>query len=316
MDRHEERHPVHARGDHAAARVPDRGEARRPRRRASSRRRRARSRPSWCPRGPSSGRARHASRRLYAGLARHGYASSPTQILREGRPRGRHGRTHVHSHQVEDQQAPRQGRGSLGDARVQLPEADGAAAERQEGHRGRRHVQEAPAAAAAEARAAGRQARHAGPPGARAEPRGPRPHRARAQAVRADRAAVARPAGRRARDPAGAADRQGAEAALQARAVPHQEGGHQGAVLRRGGPGQDLRGRDGRRRGDGRRRARDAARAGQDGEHARPRGRDGGARGRRRVRRQPAARLRRRRHRPPAARADLPERRSTTSWRR
>ena len=229
----------------------------------------------------------------------------------EGREafRGRHGRTHVRRHQVEDQQAPRQGRGPLGDPRVQLPEADGAAAERQEGHRGRRHVQEAPPAAAAEARAAGRQARHAGAPGARAEPRGPRPHRARAQAVRADRAAVARPAGRRARDPAGPADRQGAEAALEARAVPDQEGGHQGPVLRRGGPGQDLRGGDGRGRGDGRRRARDAARAGQDREHARPRRRDGGARGRRRVRRQPPARLGRRRHRPPAARADLPERR-------
>ena len=46
-------------------------------------------------------------------------------------------------------------------------EADGAAAERQEGHRRRRHGQEAPAAPAAEARAAGRQARHAGAPGAR-----------------------------------------------------------------------------------------------------------------------------------------------------
>ena len=84
-----------------------------------------------------------------------------------------------------------------------------------------------------------------------------------------------------------AADRQGAEAALQARAVPDQEGGHQGAVLGGRGAGQDLRGGHRRRRGDGRRRPRHAARAGQDRGHARPGGRDGGARGGRRVRRQP-----------------------------
>ena len=127
-----------------------------------------------------------------------------------------------------------------------------------------------------------------------AGPRGPRAHRARAQAVRADRAAVARPAGRRAGVAAGVADREGAEAALQDRAVPHQEGGHQGAVLGCRGAGEDLRGRQRRGRGDGRRRHGDAACAGQDREHARPRRRDGGARGGRRVRRQPRARLRRR----------------------
>ena len=126
------------------------------------------------------------------------------------------------------------------------------------------------------------QARQALSPG----PRGPRAHRAGAQELRADRAAVARPAGQGARGPAAAADRQAAEAGHQARAVPHQEGGHQGAVLRRRGLREDLRGRDRRRRGDGRRRARDAARPGQDGEHAGPRERDGRARGRRRVRRQ------------------------------
>ena len=60
---------------------------------------------------------------------------------------------------------------------------------------------------------------------------------------------------------AAGADRQGAEAALQARAVPHQEGGHQGPVLGCRGAGQDLRGRDRRGRGDGRRRHGDAARA-------------------------------------------------------
>ncbi len=46
----------------------------------------------------------------------------------------------------------------------------------------------------------------------------------------------------------------------QAGAVPLQEGGHQGAVLRRRGAGPDLRGRDRRRRGDGRRWHGDAAR--------------------------------------------------------
>ena len=107
-------------------------------------------------------------------------------------------------------------------------------------------------------------------------------------------------AGRGARDAAGAAGRQGAEAALQARAVPHQEGGHQGPVLGRRGAGQDLRGRDGRGRGDGRRRHGHAARDGQDGGHARAGERDGGARGRRRVRRQPHAHRGPGRHRPPA----------------
>ena len=60
---------------------------------------------------------------------------------------------------------------------------------------------------------------------------------------------------------------------------------------------------------------RDAARHGQDREHARPRGRDRGARGGRHVRRQPAARLWRGRHRPPAARADPVGSGSRTSWR-
>ena len=138
-----------------------------------------------------------------------------------------------------------------------------------------------------------------------AGPRGSRAHRARAQAVRPDRAADARPAGRRARGSSSRLIDKRAEAARQARAVPHQEGGHQGAVLGRRGAGEDLRGGDGRGRGDGRRRPRDAARDGQDGEHARAGRRDGGARGRRRVRRQPHAHRRPGRHRPPAAPAHL-----------
>ncbi len=91
---------------------------------------------------------------------------------------------------------------------------------------------------------------------------------ARAQERRADRAAVARHAGRRTRSPAAEADRLRGEAARQDRGLPHEEGGHQGAVLRRRGAGADLRGRHGRRRGDGRRGAGDAARGRQDREHA------------------------------------------------
>ena len=51
-----------------------------------------------------------------------------------------------------------------------------------------------------------------------------------------------------------------AEPAHEDRAVPHQEGGHQGAVLGRRGAGADLGGRDRRRRRDGRRRSGDGAR--------------------------------------------------------
>ena len=64
-----------------------------------------------------------------------------------------------------------QGRGSAGDPRLLVREAARAAAERQEGHRRRRDVEEAPADAVRQARAAGRQARHAGAPGARAPAR-------------------------------------------------------------------------------------------------------------------------------------------------
>ena len=88
---------------------------------------------------------------------------------------------------------------------------------------------------------------------------------------RPDRAAVARHAGRGAREAAGAADREREEAAHQDRDLPHQEGGHQGPVLRRRGAGQDLRGGQRGRRGDGRPRPRDPARRGQDRADARPR---------------------------------------------
>ena len=81
-----------------------------------------------------------------------------------------------------------------------------------------------------------------------------------------------------------------AEAARQDRGLPHQEGGHQGAVLGSRGAGEDLRGRDRGGRGDGRRRARDPARRGQDRADARPRVRGRGARGRWHLRRPDPAR--------------------------
>ena len=134
---------------------------------------------------------------------------------------------------------------------------------------------------------------------------------------RADRAAGARPAGHRARGPAGEADRLREEAAREDRGLPHQEGGHQGAVLRRRGPGADLRGRDRRRasrwptsawrcsaRVDKTENMRARADAVAELEAA------GHVRGPHRARRG------RGRHRPPARGADLGAARSTTSWRR
>ena len=84
--------------------------------------------------------------------------------------------------------------------------------------------------------------------------------------------------GRRTRGPAAEADRLRAETARQDRSLPHQEGGHQGAVLRRRGPGPDLRGGHRRGRADGRRRAGDAARGRQDRKHEGARRRRPGAR--------------------------------------
>ena len=185
-------------------------------------------------------------------------------------------------------------------------EAGRTAAERQEGHRRRRHSEEAPADAGKHAAADRRQARHAGASGARRRPRGPRPHGARTQERRADRAAVARRAGHRTGDPAAEADRLRAETARQDRSLPHQEGGHQGAVLGRRGAGAHLRGGHRRRRADGRRGPGDAARGRQDRKHARARRRRLRARSGRHLRRHHPARLRRRRHRPSAQAALQP----------
>src|SRR5688572_4790181 len=78
--------------------------------------------------------------------------------------RCRHARTQwtlQHGREVQDLQDARQGRGSAGDARLLLRAAAAAPAERQEGHRRGGDLEEAPAAAERQARAAGRQARHA-----------------------------------------------------------------------------------------------------------------------------------------------------------
>ena len=123
-----------------------------------------------------------------------------------------------------------------------------------------------------------------------------------------DRAAVARHAGHRTRIPAAEAHRLRETAAREDRSLPHQEGGHQGAVLGRRGAGADLRGRDRRGRADGRRRPGDAARGRQDREHARARRRGPGAGSRGHLRRHHPARLRRRRHRRTAQVALQPER--------
>src|SRR5437868_944649 len=76
-------------------------------------------------------------------------------------------------------------------------------------------------------------------PGAPRRQRGACADRARAQERRPDRASVARLADHRAREAARADDRVRAEAAGQDRAVPLEEGGHQGPVLGGRGAGAD-----------------------------------------------------------------------------
>ena len=127
---------------------------------------------------------------------------------------------------------------------------------------------------------------------------------------------IARPADQGARAPAGAAHRQRAAPAPEDRAVPDEEGGHQGAVLRRRGPGPISEAANGVGEEMADLRPRNAARRGQDGEHARPRVRGRGARSRERVRRHHPARLGPGRHRPPALRSSRAAPRWTTSWRR
>ena len=124
------------------------------------------------------------------------------------------------------------------------------------------------------------QARQALAPGQR----GARAHGARAEDRGADRAPGARLPGHGARAPAAADGRLRGQAAGQDRGLPLEEGGHQGPVLRRGGPGAHLRGGERRGRGDGRRRPRHAARGREDRGHARPRAGGRRARAGRRLR--------------------------------
>ena len=232
-----------------------------------------------------------------------------------GRPRnaiggsdGRLDRAHVNRREGEGVQASGPRRRPRRDPRLQLPEAGRTAAERQEGHRRRGHRQEA-AADAGELVAAERgQARHPGPPGALGGSRRPRAHCARAQERRADRASVARHAGWRTGGAAAEAERFRAEAAREDRGLPHQEGGHQGAVLGGRGAGAHLGGGERRGRADGRRRAGHAARDRQDRKHESARRRRLRARSRRHLRRPDRAGVGRRRHRPPAQAALQPVR--------
>src|SRR5581483_498562 len=124
-------------------------------------------------------------------LSRSRYATCASPAKRQGGCDAGPFRAHVHRNQSQDLKTARPRRGSFRDARLQLPEADGASAERQEGNRRRRHVEEAAAAPGTEvARSAGK-ARHAGSPGARAGQRGSGAHGARAQERDPDRAAIA-----------------------------------------------------------------------------------------------------------------------------
>ena len=222
----------------------------------------------------------------------------------------------LHRRQGEGLEAARSRRGPRRDPGLQLPEAGRAAAERQEGHRRRRHREEAPADAAQKLEQQvvklDTQARQALAAGNEELAR---------TALERKNVAQTELQGLDRRSPSSRAQQQKltdneAEAAREDRGLPHQEGGHQGAVLRRRGAGADLRGGHRRRRGDGRRRPGDAARGRQDREHEGPRRRGRGARGRRHVRGHHAARRRRGRHRPPARAARRPRARSTTSWRR
>ena len=182
------------------------------------------------------------------------------------------GRSHVHGHKGEDLEAARPCRGPGRDARLRLPEAGRAAPERQEGDRRRHHVEEA--APDAVRRSSSSRSSSSTPRPVRRSPRAARISPAPRSSARPSPRPSSSRSTRRSQElaaPAGAADREREEAARQDRGLPHQEGGHQGAVLRRRGAGEDLRGRQRGGRGDGRPRAGDPARRGQDRADARPR---------------------------------------------
>ena len=211
--------------------------------------------------------------------------------------------------------AARPRRGPVRDARLRLPEAGRAAPEREEGHRRRHHVEEAPSDAVRKARAAGGEARHPGPPGARAGSRRPRARRARAQDGRP------RPSSSRWTSRCRSCENQQEaltenEKKLRAKiesfrtkkeVIKAQYSAAEAQVKiseAANGVGEEMADL-----GLAIQRAEDKTE-----QHARPRVRRRGARGGRDLRGHLAARVRPGRHRPPAGRAEAQARRWTTSW--
>src|SRR5687767_748761 len=133
----------------------------------------------------------------------------------------RPGRPDVDNDQGEDLEDARPRRGPGRDPRLRVPQAAGASAAGQKGHRRRRHREEADPDAVEEARGAGGEARHAGAPGGLAEPRGPRANGARAEDGDPVGAPRPRHPGHAARAAAGAADREREAPAREDRGLPH-----------------------------------------------------------------------------------------------
>src|SRR2546423_1506963 len=182
--------------------------------------------------------------------------------------------TRLDGRQGEVLEAARPRRGSRRDPRLLVRAAASAATEREARRRGRRDREEAPRDADAAARAERRQARDTGTPSGRGRSRGPRAPGARAEVRHPAAAPGARPAGAGTRGAAGEARREPEAAPGEDRGLPLAEGGHQGAVFGRRGPGADRRGGNRDRRADGRHGARDPARQGQDRADAGARERD------------------------------------------
>ena len=160
---------------------------------------------------------------------------------------GRHARpvgAHDDDHQGEVLEASQQGREPRRDARLQLRGAAAPAPEREARDRRRHDREEAPRDPVHLDAAAGREARRPGEGGDAGEPRGPRPAGADQEGGDPGPARRHHDPGPAARGSAAEADRGLAAALGEDRAVPQPEGGHQGAVLGRRGPGADRRGGD------------------------------------------------------------------------
>src|SRR4051812_8901064 len=181
---------------------------------------------------------------------------------------GRLDATGLDGDQGEVFEGPRPGRESHRDARLLVRADAGAAPERQARRRRRRHGQEAARAPDDAARAERRQARDAGPPGARSRPRGSRAPGARAEGGRPATAPGSRRPGEAAAVATGEARRLAAAAADEDRGVPLAEGSDQGAVLGRGSAGANRRGCNRDRTRHAGHRPRHRAREGEDGADA------------------------------------------------